>query len=42
MLSRGRAVPESPQAVAIIEQITHRQMGPVGRGLVSLAGELDD
>lgn len=33
-------VPHSPQAVAIVEQITHRQMGPVGRSLVSLAGDL--
>jgi len=35
-------VPEPPQAVAIMEQITHRQMGPEGRALVALAGELDD
>ncbi len=33
-------VPQGPQAVSIIERIVHRQMGPVGRGLVATAGEL--
>lgn len=33
-------VPHSPQAVSIIERIVHRQMGPVGRGLVATAADL--
>ena len=33
-------VPERPQAIAIVEQISQRQMGPPGRELVALATEL--
>ena len=33
-------VPEPPQAVAIVEQILHRQMGPPARELVTLATRL--
>ena len=33
-------VPEGPHAISIIEQITERQLGPVGRSLVALAGQL--
>ena len=33
-------VPEGPEAIAIIEQITGRQLGPVGRSLVALAAQL--
>jgi hypothetical protein len=33
-------VPEGPEAIAIIEQITERQLGPVGRSLVALAAQL--
>ena len=29
-----------PQAVTVVEQILHRQMGPPGRELVALAGDL--
>jgi hypothetical protein len=35
-------VPDGPRAVSIIEQITHRQLGPVGRSLVGLALDLRD
>ena len=31
---------EGPQAIAVLEQIVHRQMGPAGRELVALAAEL--
>ena len=34
-------VPDGPKAVAVIEQIVHRQMGPVGRELVGVAAQLD-
>ena len=34
-------VPEGPEAIAIIEQITERQLGPVGRSLVALSAQLD-
>jgi hypothetical protein len=33
-------LPEGPQAIAVIEQILHRQMGPPGRELVALAPAL--
>lgn len=33
-------VPQGPQAVSIIERIVHRQMGPLGRGLVATAAQL--
>ncbi len=36
----ARLVPEHPQAISIVEQITQRQMGPPGRELVALASEL--
>lgn len=29
-----------PQAITVVEQLTHRQMGPVGRELVALAAAL--
>lgn len=32
-------LPSSPQAIAIVEQILHRQMGPAGRELVAIAAE---
>ncbi len=35
-------VPDGPRAISIIEQITHRQLGPVGRNLVGLALEQRD
>ena len=34
-------VPDGPTAVAVIEQIVHRKMGPVGRELVGVAAALD-
>jgi hypothetical protein len=34
-------VPSSPQTVAVVERILHRQMGPAGRELVALAPELE-
>ncbi len=34
-------VPEGPEAIAIIEQITEQQLGPVGRSLVALSAQLD-
>ena len=34
-------VPDGPKAVAVVEQIVHRQMGPVGRELVGVAAALD-
>jgi len=39
-LAWTRLVPNGPRAISIIEQITHRQLGPVGRNLVGLALEL--
>jgi hypothetical protein len=33
-------VPAGPQAISIVEQIVHRQLGPTGRQLVAIAGEL--
>ena len=33
-------VPEGPRAIAIVEHIVHRQMGPAGRELVGLAATL--
>ena len=33
----ARLVPSGPQAIAILEQLTHRPMGPAGRELVALA-----
>ena len=38
---RGRGLKlNHPEAIAIIEQITERQLGPVGRSLVALAAQL--
>jgi hypothetical protein len=34
------AIPAGPQAISIVEQIVHRQMGPAGRELVTLASTL--
>jgi hypothetical protein len=34
------AVPAGPHAISVVEQISHRQMGPPGRELVALASEL--
>ena len=33
----ARLVPSGPQAITILEQLTHRPMGPTGRELVALA-----
>jgi hypothetical protein len=33
-------VPSGPQAITVVEQILHRQMGPEGRELVAIAPEL--
>lgn len=33
-------LPAGPQAIAVLEQIVHRQMGPAGRELVTLAANL--
>jgi hypothetical protein len=33
-------VPSGPQAITVVEQILHRQMGPDGRELVAIAPEL--
>jgi hypothetical protein len=33
-------VPAGPEAITVVERIVHRQMGPVGRQLVTIAGEL--
>jgi hypothetical protein len=33
-------IPEGPQAIAILEELTHRPMGPPGRELVALAADL--
>ena len=34
-------VPEGPQAISIIEQITGRQLDPLGRRFVALSAQLD-
>jgi len=34
-------VPSSPQTIAVVERILHRQMGPAGRELVAWAPRLD-
>jgi hypothetical protein len=31
---------EGPQAITIVEQIVHRQMGPPGRQIIALAPDL--
>ena len=36
----AKMLPSGPQAIAVVEQILHRQMGPDGRELVAIAGEL--
>jgi hypothetical protein len=33
-------VPEGPQAISVSERLVHRQLGPVGRELVSIAANL--
>ena len=33
-------MPTGPRAISIVEQITHRQLGPIARGVVSLSMEL--
>jgi hypothetical protein len=33
-------LPSGPQAIAIVEQMVHRQMGPPGRELVALVPDL--
>ena len=33
-------LPDGPQAIAVLERIVHRQMGPPGRQLVAVAGDL--
>ena len=33
-------VPKQDQAISIMEQISQRQLGPPGRQLVAIAGEL--
>ena len=33
-------VPPAPQATSVVERLLHRQMGPQGRDLVALAGQL--
>ena len=35
----SKMLPSGPQAIAVVEQILHRQMGPDGRELVAIAGE---
>ncbi len=39
-LVAARLLEPGPQAVTVVEQILHRQMGPPGRELVALAGDL--
>ena len=39
-LLHTRMIPDGPQAVAIVERILQRRMGPPGRELVALAGRL--
>ena len=36
----SKMLPSGPQAIAVVEQILHRQMGPDGRELVAIAGDL--
>ncbi|HUQ40625.1 MAG TPA: hypothetical protein VM030_10770 [Acidimicrobiales bacterium] len=36
----SRLLPSRPQAITVLEQILHRQMGPPGRELVGVASEL--
>ena len=36
----AKLLPTGPQAIAVIEQILHRQMGPAGRELVAVAASL--
>jgi hypothetical protein len=36
----GELVPEPPHAIAILERLTHRPMGPTGRELVAIAGAM--
>jgi hypothetical protein len=33
-------VPDGPQAITVVEQILHRQMGPLGRELVAMVPDL--
>jgi hypothetical protein len=33
-------VESGPQAISITEQLVHRQLGPMARGLVTIAAEL--
>lgn len=33
-------VPEGPRAVMLVERMLHREMGPLGRGLVALAPQI--
>jgi hypothetical protein len=33
-------VPHAPQATSVVERLLSRQMGPVGRDLVALAGTI--
>jgi hypothetical protein len=33
-------IPAGPQAISVVEQLVHRQMGPVGRQLVAIAAAL--
>jgi hypothetical protein len=35
-----RLIDTGPHAVTVVEQILHRQMGPLGRELVAIAGDL--
>jgi hypothetical protein len=37
----SRLVPSPPEVVAVIEQLTQRQLGPLGRLVVTRAGELE-
>jgi hypothetical protein len=36
----SRMVESGPQAISITEQLVHRQLGPMARGLVTIAAEL--
>jgi hypothetical protein len=36
----GGLIPDAPKAIAVLEELTHRQMGPVGRELVALTTTL--
>ena len=33
-------VPSGPQAISVVERLVHRQLGPVGRGMVAAAADL--